>query len=137
MFAGHSGVGKSTLINALVPGADRATGAVNAVTGRGRHASSTAIFELPGGGWVIDTPGVRSFGLAHVEADRIVAAFPDLAPGAVDCPRACRHQSDVAGDAAPDDDVARCALDDWVTAGHASPARLASLRRLLAAIALG
>ena len=67
VLVGHSGVGKSTLVNALVPGSDRAVGQVNAVTGRGRHTSSSAVaLELPGGGWVIDTPGVRSFGLAHV-----------------------------------------------------------------------
>ena len=135
VFAGHSGVGKSTLINALVPGASRSTGAVNEVTGRGRHVSaSTVVFDLPGGGRVIDTPGVRSFGLAHVEPNRVVAAFPDLAPGTADCPRGCRHQQATA--APVEEDVARCALDDWVAAGHASTARLDSLRRLLAASTL-
>jgi len=65
---GHSGVGKSTLVNALVPDAQRLTGDVNDVTGRGRHTSTSAeAIELPDGGWVIDTPGVRSFGLAHID----------------------------------------------------------------------
>ncbi len=120
VLVGHSGVGKSTMVNALVPGADRATGGVNAVTGRGRHTSSSAIaLELPGGGWVIDTPGVRSFGLAHVDLDRVIKAFPDLEAGTTDCPRSCSH------------DEPECALDDWVASGHSEPARLASLRRLL------
>lgn len=120
VFVGHSGVGKSTLVNALVPGASRAIGAVNAVTGRGRHTSSSALaLELPGGGWVIDTPGVRSFGLAHVDLGRVIGAFPDLEAGTANCPRSCSH------------DEPECALDDWVTSGHSDPARLESLRRLL------
>lgn len=120
---GHSGVGKSTLVNALVPGALRATGVVNDVTGRGRHTSTSAIaLRLPDGGWVVDTPGVRSFGLAHVEPDRIVAAFPDLAEGTAECPRGCSH------------DEEECGLGAFVAAGGAGPAgpsRLESLRRLL------
>lgn len=130
VLAGHSGVGKSTLINALVPGAFRATGEVNEVTGRGRHVStSTVVLDLPDGGRVIDTPGVRSFGLAHVDVARVVAAFPDLQPGTADCPRACLHQRS----AVCDDEIATCALDEWVAQGRAEPARLDSLRRLLSA----
>jgi ribosome biogenesis GTPase len=120
VLVGHSGVGKSTMVNALVPGTQRAIGGVNAVTGRGRHTSSSALaLELPGGGWVIDTPGVRSFGLAHVDLDRVIKAFPDLDAGTADCPRSCSH------------DEPECALDAWVAAGHSDPARLASFRRLL------
>jgi ribosome biogenesis GTPase len=123
VLVGHSGVGKSTLVNALVPGADRAVGRVNPVTGRGRHTSASAVaLALPGGGWVIDTPGVRSFGLAHVDPGRILSAFPDLAEGARGCPRGCPHTSEAVD----------CALDAWVTSGRADPARLASFRRLIA-----
>lgn len=124
VLIGHSGVGKSTLLNALVPGADRATGQVNDVTGRGRHTSSSALaMQLPGGGWVIDTPGVRSFGLGHVDPEDLLEAFADLAPLAEQCPRGCTHLAD-----GPD-----CALDELVAAGEAGSAgsaRLESYRRL-------
>jgi ribosome biogenesis GTPase len=120
-FVGHSGVGKTTLVNALVS-RQRTTGHVNAVTGRGRHTTTSALaLPLPGNtGWVIDTPGVRSFGLHHIDPSRVVQAFPDLEPGTEECPRGCSH------------DEPECALDAWVAAGHAEPARLDSLRRLLA-----
>jgi ribosome biogenesis GTPase len=121
VLVGHSGVGKSTLINALVPTADRATGVVSAI-GKGRHTSSSAVaLRLPAGGWVIDTPGVRSFGLAHVGADDLLWAFPDLEDGATQCLSGCEHLPGEAG----------CHLDAWVAEGHSTPARLAAFRQLL------
>ena len=112
---GQSGVGKSTLVNQLVPDAGRAVGAVSGV-GKGRHVSSSAIaLELPDGGTVIDTPGIRSFGLGAVTPAGVLAAFPDLALAAEECPPGCDHLA------------AGCALD----AAGATPARLDSYRRLL------
>lgn len=123
-LVGHSGVGKSTLVNRLLPDADLAVGEVSAV-GKGRHTSVSAVaLPLPGGGWVVDTPGVRSFGLAHVTADDIVGSFPEFAEAAEECPSGCGHLG------APEDPD--CALDDVVATGAARPGRLESLRRLLA-----
>lgn len=120
VLLGHSGVGKSTLVNALVPDAFREVGVVNAVTGRGRHTSVTALMlALPGGGWIVDTPGIRSFGLAHVDPDQLIVAFPDLHDLTVHCPRGCTH-----GEKEPE-----CALDQAI-GQQAERAR--SLRRLLA-----
>ncbi|WP_326563152.1 ribosome small subunit-dependent GTPase A [Micromonospora sp. NBC_01796] len=170
VMVGHSGVGKSTLVNRLVPDADRAVGVVSAV-GRGRHTSTSAVaLHLPplptaaapdsgidaepdasggetdggepglvesgvvsggeeikpgrdvGAGWIIDTPGIRSFGLAHVSADSLLHGFADLVEGTVDCPPNCEHTAT----------DAECALPAWVAAGHADARRLASYRRLLA-----
>ncbi len=122
VLVGHSGVGKSTLVNGLVPGTGRAIGHVNAVTGRGRHTSTSVVaLRLPFGGWVVDTPGIRSFGLAHVDVGRIIEAFPDLAALTGPCPRGCTH-----GDGAPE-----CGLDLAVTSGQTDAARVGSFRRLL------
>src|SRR5699024_7557717 len=110
------------LVNALVPNAARATGHVNLVTGRGRHTSSSTVSlryrGACGSGWVIDTPGVRSFGLGHVDPDNILRALCDLADVAAECPRGCTHLPD-----APD-----CALNE---SADVSPHRVASLQGLL------
>jgi ribosome biogenesis GTPase len=128
VLVGSSGVGKSTLVNALVPDAGREVGRVNAVTGRGRHTSTSAyLLPLPEhdgrGGWIIDTPGIRSFGLAHVDPEDLIEAFPDLDELTEDCPRGCTHG----------DDEPECGLDEALAAGEADPDRVASFRRLLAA----
>jgi len=116
---GQSGVGKSTLVNQLVPDAMRAVGEVTGV-GKGRHTTSAALaLPLPGGGTVIDTPGVRSFGLGAVAVERVVGAFPDLAHGAEECPVGCDHLG------------SSCRLDAWAAENGATPARLESLRQLL------
>ncbi|HEX3221860.1 MAG TPA: ribosome small subunit-dependent GTPase A [Nocardioides sp.] len=130
VLVGHSGVGKSTLVNALVPDAGREVGLVNAVTGRGRHTSTSAIMiPLPdrgagaGAGWIIDTPGIRSFGLAHVRPEDLIEAFPDLDEMTEDCPRGCTHGAD----------EPECGLDEAVARGEADPERVESFRRLLEA----
>lgn len=124
---GHSGVGKSTLVNRLVPDAQRETGDVSGV-GKGRHTSTQSVaLELPGGGWIIDTPGIRSFGLAHVSPDQVIDVFPELAEAAQDCPRGCTH-------AGPPTDP-ECAWDalEGLSSGALSR-RVAAVRRLLSAL---
>ncbi|MBF6471347.1 ribosome small subunit-dependent GTPase A [Nocardia abscessus] len=119
---GHSGVGKSTLVNRLVPDAERAVGEVSGV-GKGKHTSTQSVaLPLPGGGWVIDTPGVRSFGLAHITPDDVIAAFTDLADAIEDCPRGCTHLGPPADP--------ECALDQLTGKEH----RVAAIRRLLVAL---
>ncbi|MGW0180949.1 ribosome small subunit-dependent GTPase A [Nocardia sp. NPDC003345] len=121
-FLGHSGVGKSTLVNRLVPDAARAVGEVSGV-GKGKHTSTQSVaLALPGGGWVIDTPGVRSFGLAHITPDDVIAAFTDLSDAIEDCPRGCTHLGPPADP--------ECALDELTDRTR----RVAAIRRLLVAL---
>jgi ribosome biogenesis GTPase len=123
VLLGHSGVGKSTLVNRLVPEADRAVGEVTDI-GRGRHTSTQSVaLPLNNSGWVIDTPGIRSFGLAHIEPDDVMRAFSDLAQAIEDCPRGCGHLGPPADP--------ECALD---TLTGPAVRRVAAARRLLAAL---
>ena len=128
VVVGHSGVGKSTLVNAVSPGALRSIGGVNAVTGRGRHTSSSvrAInLNRETNSWIIDTPGVRSFGLGHIKLENLLKSFEDLWAIAVDCPRDCSHLAD-----SPD-----CLLDEAIANGTIPEARVDSLRRLMSSLA--
>ena len=123
VLIGHSGVGKSTLVNRLIPDADRAVGVVSAI-GKGRHTSTSVVaLPLPGGaGWIVDTPGIRSFGIAHVDPDNLLHGFPELIEASANCPPNCDHMG-LSGD---------CGLDALVAAGGADARRIASFRRLLA-----
>ncbi len=122
VLIGHSGVGKSTLVNRLIPDADRAVGEVSDV-GKGRHTSTSVVaLPLSGGGWIVDTPGIRSFGIAHVDPDNVLHGFPELVDASANCPPNCDHTGTAEG----------CGLDALVAAGRADPRRLASYRRLLA-----
>ena len=124
VLVGHSGVGKSTMVNRLVPDAHRAVGVVSGV-GKGKHTSTQSIaLPLHGSGWVIDTPGIRSFGLAHIAPSDVMMAFSDLAEAIEECPRGCGHMGPPSD---PD-----CALDSLT--GHAAD-RVAATRRLLTAMA--
>ncbi len=123
VLLGHSGVGKSSLVNRLVPEADRAVGAVTDI-GRGRHTSTQSVaLPLASSGWVIDTPGIRSFGLAHIRPDDVLMAFSDLAETVQDCPRGCGHMGPPADP--------ECALD---TLSGPAFRRVEAARRLLAAL---
>ena len=123
VLLGHSGVGKSTLVNRLVPQAHRAIGDVSGV-GKGRHTSTQSIaLPLRSGGWVIDTPGIRSFGLAHIKPVDVMLAFSDLAEAIKDCTRGCGHLGPPADP--------ECALD---TLTGPAAGRVAAARRLLAVL---
>ncbi len=124
VFVGHSGVGKSTLINQLAPDSGRATGEVNVATGKGKHTSSSAVALRVDNGWIIDTPGVRTFGISGATTEQILASLSDLGEMAKDCPRDCSH---LAG--SPD-----CELDAAVESTQLKAERLASFRRLVDSI---
>jgi ribosome biogenesis GTPase len=122
VLIGQSGMGKSTLVNALVPAADAATQEVSRFLDSGRHTTTaTRLYRLDGGSAIIDSPGVQEFGLAHLAADAIARGFPELRPLLGSCRfNDCRHRTEPG-----------CAVRDAVAAGTVHPRRLELLHRIL------
>ena len=129
VLVGQSGMGKSTILNALAPDADAKTGEVSVALATGRHTTSHSTLHcLPaasGGGWIVDSPGMKAFGLAHVAPDELPRAFVELRPFLGHCRfRDCRHASEPG-----------CAVREAVDAGRIAAHRLALLHTLVAASA--
>ncbi len=125
VLVGQSGVGKSSLIKRLLPEASIRVGALSEVADKGRHTTTTAeLFHLPGGGRLIDSPGVRDFGLSHVNADAVAQGFREFRSFLGECRfRDCQHSTE------PD-----CALRAALEAGHIKPQRFESYQQIVAAI---
>jgi ribosome biogenesis GTPase len=121
LFCGPSGVGKSALLNAIHPGYRLREGSISEATGKGRHTTTTAqLLPLPGSGFVVDTPGLREFGLWDLEPSRLQGCFPDIQRAAVGCSFAnCTHASE-----------ADCAVRAAVETGTLSVRRYTSYLRL-------
>jgi ribosome biogenesis GTPase len=122
LFCGPSGAGKSSLLNAVYPGFRLKVGELSESTGKGRHTTSCAeLMPLPYGGFVVDTPGLKEFGVWEASTDELTRAFPDIARHACNCRFPdCSHQIE------PD-----CAVRDAVTAGEIDAGRYASFLKIL------
>jgi ribosome biogenesis GTPase len=121
ILVGQSGVGKSSLINALLPELALETGRLSAATGLGRHTTSTAtLYRLPQGGELIDSPGVRSFRLSDLTREELEQGFPEFRPHLGRCRfHNCMHDHE------PD-----CAIRAAMAVGEIDPQRLANFLRL-------
>jgi ribosome biogenesis GTPase len=125
ILVGQSGVGKSTLLNALLPAAEQRIGALSEEVGKGRHTTTTARrFSLPSGGALIDSPGIREFGLWHLDRGSVQEGFREIRALAGECRfRDCRHEGEPG-----------CAVIAAAEDGRIDPQRLASYRRIIASI---
>ena len=125
VFVGQSGVGKSSLVNSLLPGVDLKVGALSELTGKGTHTTTTArLFHFPEGGDLIDSPGIREFGLGHVSRDDVEAGFIEFRELLGRCRfRDCRHDREPG-----------CALLLALEEGRIQPQRLASYRHIIASL---
>lgn len=122
LLAGQSGVGKSSLLNALVPGIEAATAGISAATGEGRHrTTATTLHRLSCGGELLDSPGVRDFAPALDDPRLAATGFREIVTAARECRFAnCRHMKEPG-----------CAVKAGVEAGRISARRYESYRRLL------
>jgi len=125
LFSGHSGVGKSTLINQLIPGIGIRTNAVSGWSGKGQHTTTFAeMFDLPGGGCIIDTPGVKEFGLIDMEQEVLAQYFPEMRNVMAGCRfNNCQHINEP-----------HCAVKQAVSDGTISPERYANYMAMLDSI---
>ena len=124
-LVGQSGMGKSTILNAVIPGASARTAEVSAALEAGRHTTThSTLYPLPATmtqGWIVDSPGVKAFGLAHIAPDSIAEAFVEMRPYFGRCRfRDCSHGSE------PD-----CALRGAIASGGIAPHRLELMRSLI------
>lgn len=125
LFSGHSGVGKSTLLNAILPELKLRTQDVSGWSGKGMHTTTFAeMFDLPGGGSLIDTPGVREFGLVNVTKQELSHYFPEMRDRLIDCQfNNCQHLNEPG-----------CAIKQAVEDGEITPERYESYLSLLLTI---
>jgi ribosome biogenesis GTPase len=125
VLVGQSGMGKSTILNAIAPEAQAKTAEISAALAAGRHTTSqSTLYPLPadrGGGWVVDSPGLKVFGLAHVAPESIAQGFAEIRPLLGHCRfRDCRHDREPG-----------CAIMQAVESGRIAPHRVALLQRLV------
>lgn len=125
LFSGHSGVGKSTLINQLIPGIGLRTAVVSDWSGKGQHTTTFAeMFDLPGGGRIIDTPGVKEFGLIDMEREELSHYFPEMRQLMSGCRfNNCLHVNEPG-----------CAVKEAVISGDLDEDRYVSYRTILDSI---
>jgi ribosome biogenesis GTPase len=117
IFVGQSGVGKSALVNALLPGVNTLEGSLSEGVTKGRHTTTAArLFHFPGGGNLIDSPGIREFGLTHLEPEALLRGFIEFRPFLDGCRfRDCKHGREPG-----------CRLQEAVAQGRIDPQRLSS-----------
>lgn len=123
IFVGQSGVGKSSLINHILPYVNAQTGEISETSGLGQHTTTASrLYHLPQGGNLIDSPGIREFGLWHLEPDQITKGYREFQYFLGTCKfRDCKHLHDP-----------QCALREAVEQGKIHPLRFENYHRLLA-----
>jgi ribosome biogenesis GTPase len=125
IVVGQSGVGKSSLINTLLPGTQTDVGHLSPGTDKGTHTTTASrLFHIPTGGELIDSPGIREFHLGHIDKDELIHYFVDIRPYLGHCKfRNCRHN-----------DEQGCAIQQAIAHKKISPSRINSYHRIYASL---